>query len=296
MKKNILSKLFVVLLATTGTAFAQQNLLNAKSASEIGMKPVEDVFQSEIPPRPYQYVNDKDIVFEKKVWEIIPADQKANLQYFLPETPIGEFKSLFDVLMEGIQTGEITEVYDSYDFKYRYSFNEIQKKLSRTKLTDEAIEYQNLGLEVPEEYILNLKVKTSDVVAYKTMGLYYFDRMAGELKYRLLAICPIVTDVNTMDMDKASQQQVDLFWVFFPDARKVLYENYAYNPKNLRMKSSSDYLLNSRRFNATIIQTDNIYGDVAIREYVGDNAMLQLLEAERIKESVRELEDDLWSY
>jgi len=40
------------------------------------------------------------------------------------------------------------------------------------------------------------------------------------------------------------------------------------------------------------------YDDVrrAINEYVNDNALMQLLESDRIKEKIRNFEQDMWSY
>lgn len=295
MKKSIINKILFGLFLTSNVSFAQSNLLNAKTADEIGQKSFEESWLAPLPPKPYQYVNERDVLFEKKVWEIIPGDQKANLQYFMPLSSNSEFKSLFDVIMDGIESGEITEVYDYYDLSNRLSMKELQKKLSITKITDAGIEQYNLGLPVDDQYKVTHKLKASDVISYKIMGVWYFDRNEGELKYRLLGICPVVVDIETKGTD--DERYADLFWVFYPDARKELYKNYAYNPKNLRMKPSFDYLLNARRFNATIYKTDNMFGDdYAISDYVKENAMLQLLEAERIKEDIREFEDDLWNY
>ncbi|MEG0918164.1 MAG: gliding motility protein GldN, partial [Myroides sp.] len=72
--------------------------------------------------------------------------------------------------------------------------------------------------------------------------------------------------------------------------------SYAFNEKNPAMKMNFDYMFNARKFSATIYKTDNVYGDRNISDYVQGNAMMQLLEAERVKESIRDLEDDLWNY
>lgn len=292
--KNIKNIATVVFALMSGATFAQSNLYNAKTADEIGQKSLEAIWTETQGPKPYQYVNERDILFEKKVWEVIPADQKANLIYFLPLTKTIDRKPLFEVLVEAIKSGAITEVYDNHDFSYKIPFSELEKKFSRSVVTDEGVELYNLGLPIPEEYVIHYQLRASDVKEYRIMGAWYFDRNAGELKYRLLGICPVVTDINTLGSENEST--TELFWIFFPNAREVLYKNYAYNEKNNRLQMNFDYLLNSRRFNATIYQVDNIYGDFTISEYVKDNAMLQLLEAERIKESIREFEDDLWNY
>jgi len=128
------------------------------------------------------------------------------------------------------------------------------------------------------------------------MGSYYFDRNAGELKYRLLGMAPVVTDINTRGRD--DEQTRELFWIFFPspDTRQILFENYAYNERNPAQKISFDHMLNARKFNSVIYKADNQYGNAEIEDYVRDNAMEQLLEAERIRESIRNFEDDLWNY
>ena len=156
------------------------------------------------------------------------------------------------------------------------------------------IEYYNMGEKIPEEYIVKTSLTARDVKEYRIMGTYYFDRNQGELKYRLIGIAPVVVDINTKG--KEYENTIELFWIFFPAARQTLYENYAYNEKNSAMRSSFDYLFNARKFSATIYRTDNLYGDEPIEEYVRDNAMQQLLEADRIKESIRNFEDDLWNY
>lgn len=62
------------------------------------------------------------------------------------------------------------------------------------------------------------------------------------------------------------------------------------------MPISFDMLLNARRFNAVIYKEDNVHGDRDIRDYIADNALFQLLESHRIKETIRDREQDMWAY
>ena len=78
--------------------------------------------------------------------------------------------------------------------------------------------------------------------------------------------------------------------------KQFLYFGFSYNERKNAKKTNFDYLFNARRFAGTIYKTDNIYGDRDISDYVKGDAMMQLLEAERVKESIRDLEDDLWNY
>jgi hypothetical protein len=59
---------------------------------------------------------------------------------------------------------------------------------------------------------------------------------------------------------------------------------------------SFDMLLNARRFNATIYREDNEFGDRDIKDYIVKNSLFQLLESNRIKEAIRDKEQDMWSY
>ena len=97
-------------------------------------------------------------------------------------------------------------------------------------------------------------------------------------------------------MNSEEKDYIELFWVFFPSAREVLHEAKSFNNKNSAMPISFDQILNSRRFNSVIYQEENVYGDRQIMSYMKDNAQNQLLEAERVKEKIRDFEQDMWNY
>ena len=87
-----------------------------------------------------------------------------------------------------------------------------------------------------------------------------------------------------------------MFWVFYPEAREVLSKAYAFNQKNMSKPFSFDRLINSRRFLWTIYK-EAMYIKIEILEIIfSNNALMQLLESERIKEKIRNKEQDMWSY
>jgi gliding motility associated protien GldN len=128
--------------------------------------------------------------------------------------------------------------------------------------------------------------------------MWYFDKRQGELKYRILGLAPVAPDVNFIDDDNVDQgsNKVELFWVWYRDAREVLHKAKVFNQRNSAQPISFDMLLNARRFNGVIYKEDNVQGDQEIRDYIADNALFQLLEANRIKESIRDREQDMWAY
>lgn len=293
LNKFFLSALFLV---SSFGVMAQNYLLNAKSPDEITDKGIEDIMAEADGPIPYPHINENDILFSKMVWETIPLDERANLIYYYPETETENRKPLFSVLIDAIKNKDITEIYDTDDFSYKLSYEDISSKFTRTDTVDEGKVQLVMEGVVDEQYIQTSRLRPIDVVEYRVKGLWYFDRNAGELKYRILGIAPVAYDANSQLLPEDQREPTVLFWLFYPDpnVRNVLFSNYAFNEKNPRKKINFDYLFNARRFSGTIYKVDNIQ-DVTISEQVGENAWFQLMEAERIKENIRNMEDDLWS-
>ena len=294
-----LRKFLLVIISVSGSlnSFAQSNLLNAKVPSEIGLKTKAQLISDNDKPLAYGYVHDRDILMGKTVWEVIDLSEKINFSLYFPiDENIGsDRKSLYTVLTNAIKSGKISEVYSDSYFNTKKSFKDIEASLFRIDTTDAGREQINSGRKsVSPEYILKSELTAQDVTMYKVKGFWYFDKRQSEMKYRLLGICPITPDVYTMNSDE--KDYIELFWIFFPNARDVLHEAKAFNDKNSSMPISFDKILNSRRFNSLIYKEENIYGDREIKEYMKENAQNQLLESERVKEKIRNFEQDMWNY
>jgi gliding motility associated protien GldN len=289
--------LFLALITFgTITLSAQSNLLNAKTPDQIGKKSDAQMNSDNDKPLPYGYVDDRDVLFGKTVWEVIDLDERVNFPMYYPvDESLGDNrKSLYSVLVAGIRDGKITEVYDSSYFTTKKTLKDIESSLVKVDTTDGGIDQINAGIALSDQFIKRTELKAIDVDGYKIVGRWYFDKRQGELKYRMLGICPIIPDVFTMGQEV--KDYIDLFWVFFPSVRDVLHESYAFNDKNSSAPISFDHLLNARRFSATIYQEENVQGDREVSEYIKENAQMQLLESERIKEKIRNFEQDMWSY
>lgn len=319
------SKVLLIAVSLFGlsTAQAQYNILNARTPQEIGVKDSLVQQLENDNPLPYGYVNEnRDVLWAKTTWEIIDLEQRVNFPLYYPiEDNLGaERRSLFNVLISAIKSGEITEVYDDSYFRTKKTFEEIETSFIAEKLNDIGQEVQiqwagdpkysnyfgeDLTKQLKEDGILDEthfqveEIKGNDVVEYRIRGYWYFDARQGELKYRLLGIAPVAPsalDKVNASLGGAPAEAVPLFWIFFPDARKTLHNALAYNGANSASPFNFDHLLNSRRFSGYIYKEENVYGDRQIEEYMRDNAQLQVLESERIKEQIRNFEQDMWSY
>lgn len=288
---------------------AQSNLLNAKTPDQIGEKSEAQLNADNDKPLPYGYVHDRDILFGKRVWEVIDLDERINFPLLFPlEENIGDGrKSLYNVLLDAINEGKLTEIYDDGYFINKKTLKDLESVFKQKELNEYGIQIKNRYSDKTEEALVaeglltaehfnTAEVTSRDVEQYKVVGFWYFDKRQAEMKYRIMGICPMAIDALSIMRGIENAEPVELFWVFFPSAREVLHEAKAFNDRNSAMPISFDHLLNSRRFSAVIIKEENVYGDRAVNEYMKENALNQLLESNRIKEKIRDIEQDMWNY
>ncbi|WP_372944537.1 gliding motility protein GldN [Muriicola sp.] len=280
---------------------AQANILNAKKPEDIGKKTANQLAMDDDIPLDYGYVDDRDILWSKTIWEVIDLDERVNFPLYYPTDTVdigSDRRSLYDVFLKNIKNGKLTDVYvDSY-FTEKRKFEDLKATLTRIDTTDLGYEQINAGEALSPEYVNRRDITAADIEEYRIKGIWYFDKRQGELKYRLLGIAPVAPDVNFVDDESMSpgDNKVELFWVWFPSARKILHDAKVYNQRNSAQPISFDMLLNARRFNGVIYKEDNVHGDRKIEDYIADNALFQLLESNRIKEAIRDREQDMWAY
>lgn len=297
--KNTFSIVLSFLILGLNAVCAQSNLLNAKVPQEVGQLNEQQILANEVAPIEYGYVDDRDIVWSKTVWEVIDLDERINFPYYYPTKNNGylsrERQSLFRVLMDNIEAGNINEVYATDYFNEKLTLEDLNPILEYSILTEDGRIKSNSGEEVTQNDYDTYIIDSFKVVQYFIKGTWYFDKRLGELKYRLLGIAPGAPDVSTLADSSAEKVIIPLFWIWFPDARNSLNKNSVFNTRNSSQPITFDKMLNSRRFNSVIYKEENVYEDREVKEYIYEDALRQLLESERIKSVIRDFEQDMWS-
>ena len=300
---KLIASVSIVLISQFG--FSQSNILNAKSPDQIGKKTASQLEADNDKPLPYGYVEDRDVLMGKMVWEIIDLDERVNFPLYFPvdTNNVGkDRRALFDVLIAEIKSGRITEVYYDDYFNEKKSLKDMESSFTyidtiqsgRDEINDYYDDYMSGKKILDPQYIDKRELSAYDVSGYKIKGFWYFDKRQGEMKYRLLGICPVAPEAREKGAD--NPDVIELFWIYFPATRDVLHEWNSFNDRNSAAPLTFDHLLNSRRFNGVIYKEENVYGDRQIAEYMKDNSLNQLLESERIKEKIRNFEQDMWNY
>ena len=277
--KNLIF-LFCLLLSVN--SFSQVNILNASNPSEIGIQNFDQKQSDNDSFLEFDYIDERDILWSKIVYEKIDLNEKLNFPLLFPvndETYEKNRKSLWRILKENIINKRITELYfDRNDnFKDKMSFGDVMEVVSFTELIN--------GVQTPAE-----ELKSIDITAYRTKGMWYFDKRQGEMKYRLLGLMPVGKNLK----DDDGKNNTDLFWIWYPSIRKILHEEKVFNDKNNASSISFDQLLVSRRFSSFIYKEDNVYGDRSIKDYKIPG-LESILESQRIKKEILDFEQDMWN-
>ena len=295
-------KSFVMVIALvlgfSSTLWSQANLLNARVPQEVGQLNEAQLAANDEAPLAYGYIDDRDVLWSKTVWEIIDLDERINFPYYYPTDTLNlgpDRRSLFDVLTRDLSKGKIKEVYKSAYFLEKLTYKDIQERLVNVDTIDAGFEQFNAVGYVDPEYIETRRITSAEIRQYRIKGTWYFNKRLGEMRYRLLGICPVAPDVAIKSAGNDQEELVELFWVWFPDARQSLNKNKVFNARNSSQPITYDAMLNARRFNSIIYKEENIYEDRQVKDYIFEDALRQLLESERIKATIRDFEQDMWN-
>ena len=270
------------------SSYSQSNLLNAKKPSEIGNELIKSDKKSIV----YPEIDDTDVLWSKVVYEFIDLNEKLNFQLLFPvndEQYTSTRKSLWKIIRENVENGNIDEVFDVRNDNF-LSSNRIT---GTDKIKDFYGSKYTPGDSRPQTY-----ATSSDITGYKIKGVWFFDKKHSEMKYRLLGIQPVGRNLKEFGKEQG------YFWIWYPSIRDVLSNQMVFNDKNNNNRISFDDLLVNRRFSSYIYKYDNVYGDRTIRDYIRQrngesNRQYQLrliMESERIKKEILDFDVDMWGY
>lgn len=307
--------LIILLLFFSNSILSQVELINAKKPIDI-----ENKSNNEAEPLQYFDVDENDILWSKVVYEFIDLNEKLNFPLLFPtDEESGTFrigrKSMWVILKEHILTKideyKKTVQDDTWDVEmspdnleiYSDDTFEQSKKISVKDIND-LISYEQVSRREAAGFVLKY-VMSNQVGGYNIKGIWFFDKKASELKYRLLGIQPVVANTEELK-DGVANPKLDkpTFWIWYPSIREELNKHLVFNERNNENRITFDALLINRRFNSYIYKYDNMYGDRSIKDYIvqrpGESEesyrIRFILESERIKKEILDFENDMWGY
>jgi gliding motility associated protien GldN len=240
-------------------------------------------------PVPYRFTREADVMWSKTIWRILDLKEKMNLPLYYPTISIGSRSNLIKLLTESAKT-EGTKFYDPIiktEFTVETAPDEVNRLLGAGKDSTQVDGVWKYTQKEPKyEEVTKLLIKE----------LWFFNKQYSSIEVRILGLCPIrLVPTRDANGDPTGEiKQSPLFWVYYPDVRKILASNVAYNTHNDAQNISYDDLFWQRRFSSYIFKESNSYDNRQITDY--SEGMDVLYESDRIKESIFIFEHDLWEY
>lgn len=249
-------------------------------------------------PIPYPHLRESDMLWTKRVWRIIDLREKINHPLYYPTSRMQDRVSLVQRLVDAIKYNEIT-AYDVNDdeFTTLLSYDQIIKNFGaedETKTQTNPITGRDTTFTVKGE------IRWSEVKELMIKEEWFFDKQHSTMQVRIIGICPIrqysqILQTGSEEEVAGELKRVQLFWVYFPEARKVLANTACFNEFNDAQRITFDDLFFKRRFSSYITQETNVYNNRPINEYTF-GGIPNMQESDRIKTDLFTFEHDLWEY
>tara|TARA_B100000214_G_scaffold372857_1_gene351939 strand:- start:708 stop:1607 length:900 start_codon:yes stop_codon:yes gene_type:complete len=256
--------------------------------------------------QPYAPLRQADVMWSRKIWREIDLRQKINHPFYYPENDgvahtINDRKSLIDVIYSAIKEGSITAYGNAAmddEFREEMTKNDISTIGGAKEELIEVIDWDAVAQGADPDEAKTTKLNKSEfnrntVKKWRLKEEWFFDKQRSVMDVRILGIAPLQEDKDEVT-GALTGTFSPLFWVYFPEARNILVNAEVFNlVKNDAERRTYDDIFWKRMFGSTIVKEANVM-DRKINEYmVGLDA---LLEAERIKEEIFNIEHDLWEY
>lgn len=282
MKKFIL---ILSVLIGFGSLASAQNVLDGVYVRE--SNPARRVI-------PYTYLREADVMWAKRIWRHIDLNEKINAPLRYPKSnETKDRKNLINTLMDAVKEGTLT-AYDPQDDEFTLPMTTAE--FSKVGGAD-SITIKVTRPDPPyDEYdsVVFRAFNPDDVIQYRVKEEWFFDKQRSVIESRIIGMAPMTLARDQEGNLIEGGQKKLLFWVYFPEARRVLVNAEVANRFNSAQRLTFDDIFAKRMFNSYIIKEDNVYNR-RIDDYKA-NPLDALLESERIKQEMINFEIDLWEY
>ncbi|MBN1789652.1 MAG: gliding motility protein GldN [Bacteroidales bacterium] len=247
-------------------------------------------------PVPYAYIREADVMWAKDIYRVIDLKQKQNLPLFYPTQPINDRYNLVQLILWGIDNEGI-RAFSSVDPRNEFTIpldrNQVDESLDAG---EEVFKRADINTGMVTDTTIQKERQTDQVKQIMVKEKWFFDKNHSVMNVRIVGLCPIriynKLDDQGMPTDAILKEKT--FWVYFPEIRPLLARHEIFNNNNDAQRISYDDYFMQRRFNSYIFAESNVYENRAISSYA--LGMDALLEAERVKEYLFNMEHDLWEY
>jgi gliding motility associated protien GldN len=286
MKKIVFLLIGTMMLAFTSQVGAQDNLKEIYVREHIPHKRAV----------PYEYIREADVMWSKIIYRMVDLRQKQNLSLYYPTQPIGGRMNFVDLVLWGIDNEGVRA------FSTNDPLNEFTAQMTIDQVDEsfdagtDTIKTPNPTTGILEEIVIENPRKTSEVKKLLVKEKWFFDKNHSVMKVRIIGVSPIRVYNRLDDQGMPTEQilQKPTFWVYFPEIRPILANHEVFNRNNDSQRISFDDFFMQRRFASNIFAISNVYDNRWNNSFT--MGMDALLEADKQKEWLFNIEHDLWEY
>lgn len=234
----------------------------------------------------YASLREGDVSFAKRVWRDLDVRDRANNYLASPR------HRFIDMLMDAIDKGEIT-AYDATatkddlggdSFLRPITPNKARLKMADSALVDKFDKDGNKTGSVMKAGEFN----PDSIVKFRIKEDWVYDKQRSVFEPRIIGLAPLVKP-------RAANLNLDYqpaFWIYFPNARRILAAKESANRNNDAAALSFDDVFMKRLFTSKIIKESNDK-DERIQDFA--QGLDKLRESDKIKKALVQWEAQLWS-
>ena len=242
-------------------------------------------------PVPYAYVREADLMWSKRIWRTIDLREKINLPLYYPLDEDICQNSLWEVIKRSVLSGKIVAygkpVLDD-EFRDPLSVEDVAKII----YSDDTVHTVDPNTLEPMSMVVHMQITPDMIKRYWIKEDWFFDKERSVMEVRIVGICPLIEKMDETTGEFRSY--MPLFWLYYNQCRPVFAkEPVLWWKGNMSAQPSLDEVFEKRIFSSFIHKESNVYNRMVIEYKQGIDA---LLESDKLKEDVFDLEQDMWHY
>jgi gliding motility associated protien GldN len=231
----------------------------------------------------YDHLREADIKWKKRLWRVIDFQEKLNLPFAHPKM------GLVNILHEAAKKGEI-EVYQSSEAGEVFKEPMNVQDVAQIGASIDTVSRVNFETGLEERVVTTNTFNPETVKKLRIKEDWLFDIETSTMVVRILGLSFMREKYNEAGEYVAD---IPMYWIYYPDVRKILATNQVYNIKNDANTTSWEDIFEMRYFNSYIMKESNVQ-DRRIESYATNLDLLY--ESDRIHNEIRDKESDFWEY
>lgn len=237
---------------------------------------------------PIHKIREIDVAWQATVWRKIDIRQKQNMAFRYGGDQYSGGGAFIEILNDAVKKGKI-QAYSNVDDRFTtpVSLNDFSRILGTGSDTTYVT---NVITGEQERQIINNEFNVNSVNQFEVKEKWIFDRNRGRMVVQLVGIAPLkdIVDPNTGKYINSAP----MYWLYYPDLRKILVNYEVYNPENDYKRMSWTDFLDGHYYESYVIKTSL---NNPLEKFVDDqNTPRALAEGQKLLNNIISKEMDMW--